>query len=237
VVGDLKVYFPGEEEERAAFRFRQRTPLPFAKGKVYVLFGPNGKGKSTFLKGLSGYYPSTARLLIVNGRRIDAAEKPDWQERRQHFGHVFDDTEKSLPIAEKIGDFVQPIYEKWQNKGADLDAFLRFVIGMLSSHGIDSKEALYSRHPMTLSGGMRQILVYVIGRYLVQTPVMLMDEPFSRVHGQWEHDLIEDLFQDVETNPERTYLLITHRGDTLLKRGAQRIDLEQLEPTVMGSPS
>jgi ABC-type thiamine transport system ATPase subunit len=95
---------------------------------------------------------------------------------------------------------------------------------MFKNHGVSKIKHIYDRYPMTLSGGMRQILVYAIGRYIVRTPVMLMDEPFSRVHGQWEQELVDDLF----TDEGRTYFLISHNGQKLVERGAYARDVMEL---------
>src|SRR5690349_12028590 len=61
--------------ERVTKRYRgftavDRLDLSVRRGEVFCLFGPNGSGKTTFLRMLTGYISPTAGRLTVSGHDV-----------------------------------------------------------------------------------------------------------------------------------------------------------------------
>jgi ABC-type glutathione transport system ATPase component/ABC-type dipeptide/oligopeptide/nickel transport system permease subunit len=205
----LNVSLPGDID--SGFDFCS-SRFVFPKKRVIVLYGNNGAGKSTFLKGLSGFYPSTIKELVVEGMELTRSSVFI---RRAFIGHMLDDSEKSFPLYAKLEDSLAGVCKYW---GTDVGTLLSHLV----QFGLPADSL--QRYPIELSGGQRQKLSYVIARHIIKSPVVLLDEPFSRLDAEAEEVIIDDLFRD----KDRTYLIISHRPELLANRGALGIDIAAL---------
>ncbi len=129
-----------------------------AKGSVFALLGPNGRGKTTLLKILLGALKPTQGTVKVEGQ---FAFVP------QLFRVSFDYSSLDMVLmgrAKKVGLFSQPSV---QDEDAALAALERF--GM----------ADYAHRPFhEMSGGQRQLVIFA--RALVaEAQVLILDEPTS----------------------------------------------------------
>ncbi len=209
-VSDIRVFFP---DGTSSLDFCKKHPLQLFRNRVYILQGGNGKGKSTLLKGISGYFASTAKEIRVGlqaeGNMLD---RMGWRTRRKYIGHVFDDTEKSLMNNVIIGEWLEPLARKAHDYPENLNEFVSFM--EKEEFGLSN---ILECFPMELSGGMRQVLVYGIGRYIVKRKLMLFDEPFSRLHIDWEEILIKDMIKAATKN-SMTFVVISHRISESLRK-------------------
>lgn len=208
VVQNLVVRLPGDPDR--VFHFCSE-PLTLGRGEKVVLRGRNGAGKSTFFKGLSGLYPSSVGNLVVNGRSLPRGET-DWRTRRKWIRHVFDDAEKSLPLYLTIGEYVSQLI----NNATDFLEFLDEFVG---------RSRVGSRRPMQLSGGERQMTTFLIGFALAKAPVVLLDEPLSRLDAVRANRLLSYVF---DHGQDRTVVFITHRYEEIASFGVAAVDLSCL---------
>ena len=68
--GAPAVLAEGITKRYRAFTAVDRLDLSVRRGEVFCLFGPNGSGKTTFLRMLTGYISPTAGRLIVAGHDV-----------------------------------------------------------------------------------------------------------------------------------------------------------------------
>ncbi|WP_036293161.1 ABC transporter ATP-binding protein [Methylosinus sp. PW1] len=176
-----------------------------ARGRVFALLGPNGRGKTTLLHLLFGALKPCEGSLTVNGR---IAFVP------QLFEVTFDYTALDMALmgrARKIGLFSQP---SRADEAAALAALDRF--GM----------ADYAERPFgELSGGQRQLVIFA--RALVaEADILVLDEPTSALDLE-NQSLVLERISALARDDGLTIVMTTHHphhalavaDEALLMRG------------------
>jgi len=141
------------------------------RGEHWVILGPNGCGKTSLLKALTGYLPPSAGEIAVLGRRYG---RSDWRELRRSIGLVTSALQMQIPVLEPAIDTVM------SGRYAQLDLWARTTRAdraaarrALRQAGI---AALEERPWLYLSQGERQRVL--IARALVAEPrLLILDEP------------------------------------------------------------
>jgi len=168
--------------------------LNIAPGEFVSIVGPSGCGKTTLLNFAAGLLPSSARrgTLLVNG-------KPP--------------VTGSYDVAYMLArDALAP----WRTAlgNAELGAEVRGVpaakrraraLELLEKVGLKGFEDAY---PKALSHGMRQ-RVALARTFSLDSPILLMDEPFGALDSQTKLQL-EDVLLSLWQLERRTVLFITH---------------------------
>jgi len=136
-------------------------------GRVTVLFGPSGAGKTTILEAVAGLRPPSRGSIALNGRRVyDVANGIDLPAHERHVGYVPQD----VLLFPHLNVRRNLLYG--QRSGGRLD--LRTVTAMLEI------EPLLERGTGGLSGGEKQRVA--LGRALMSAPeILLLDEPLAAV--------------------------------------------------------
>lgn len=137
----------------------------------WVVLGPNGCGKTSLLKVLTGYMSPTAGELAVLGRRYGRA---DWRELRLQIGLVTSALQAQIPPAEVALDTVI------SGRYAQLDLWVKTTRADRATARRALREvglaALADRPWLYLSQGERQRVL--IARALVARPrLLILDEP------------------------------------------------------------
>ena len=169
--------------------------IEIPQGQLVCLLGPSGCGKSTLLNAVAGFsLPSTGSIL-VDGKAV-TEPGPDrgmvfqeyalfpWMTVAQNIAFGLKD--KNIP-AQQIADKVSSLLDKLK-----LGEFR-------------------DRYPKDLSGGMRQRVA--IARVLaLDSPVLLMDEPFGALAALTRRTLQEELLR-IWAEWKKTILFVTHSID------------------------
>jgi|TARA_B100001093_G_scaffold509476_1_gene573569 NitT/TauT family transport system ATP-binding protein len=166
--------------------------LEFPKGQLTSLLGPSGCGKTTLLKIIAGLLPATSGEVLVNGQQVD---KPGPDR-----AFVFQDF-ALMPWASVIRNVAFGLELRGVNKSKREDIAVKFIKDV----GLTGFENSF---PHELSGGMRQ-RVGLARALSVDSPVLLMDEPFSAVDEQTRRKFQEDLLNLVK-NENKTFIFVTH---------------------------
>jgi len=159
---DVRVAFPGPGRGAAPTVALDGLSLDVGAGEIVALIGPNGCGKSTFLRVVAGLLAPERGAVTIDG---DAITAPD-----PRIGLVFQEP-RLLPWRSVADNVTWPLeLAGWPSdrRATRLAELLQLV---------DLEEAAGLR-PVQLSGGMRQRAA--IARALAFAPeVLLLDEPFS----------------------------------------------------------
>tara|TARA_B100001057_G_scaffold41760_1_gene37400 strand:+ start:1871 stop:2641 length:771 start_codon:yes stop_codon:yes gene_type:complete len=166
--------------------------LEFPKGQLTSLLGPSGCGKTTLLKIIAGLLPATSGEVLVNGQQVD---KPGPDR-----AFVFQDF-ALMPWASVIRNVAFGLELRGVNKSKREDIAVKYIKDV----GLTGFENSF---PHELSGGMRQ-RVGLARALSVDSPVLLMDEPFSAVDEQTRRKFQEDLLNLVK-NENKTFIFVTH---------------------------
>ena len=167
--------------------------LDVARGELVCLLGPSGCGKSTLLNAVAGFVAPTTGEIVADGKRV------------------------TEPGPERGMVFQEYALFPWMTVRANV----AFGLEMRGESGIDAKvEALLAklrlaefanRFPKDLSGGMRQRVA--IARVLaLDSPILLMDEPFGALDALTRRNLQEELLR-IWTELGKTILFVTHSID------------------------
>lgn len=166
--------------------------LEIKAGEFVCLLGPSGCGKSTLLNAVAGFALPSAGEITVEGKKI-TGPGPDR-------GMVFQEYALFpwMTVAQNIA-FGLEIQKKDK---AEIDLVVNQLLDLL--HLNDFRD----RFPKDLSGGMRQRVA--IARILaLDSPIMLMDEPFGALDALTRRNLQDELLRIWE-KLGKTILFVTH---------------------------
>lgn len=161
------------EVRRGAAPILKNLTLDLAPGRIHVVIGPNGTGKTTLIRALFGDLPIAAgsirlgdETLLPGGR---GGRGRAWRDR---FAYMPQDTH--LDIAMTVLEVV--VVGRLGRLGLRIDdETLRLATERLAEAGVLH---LADRDIGTLSGGQRQMALFA--QVLMREPrVMLLDEPVS----------------------------------------------------------
>ncbi|HMH51214.1 MAG TPA: ABC transporter ATP-binding protein [Candidatus Acidoferrum sp.] len=167
--------------------------LSVTEGEFCTIIGPSGCGKSTLLGMLGGLVvPDAGRVLIAG----TAVRGPD----PRSVATVFQD-----PGLFPWRTVVENIEFGLELQGVDRQTRRRTATDLLGPLGLRDFAAKY---PRELSGGMRQRVA--IGRALaIDTPIVLMDEPFGALDEQTRM-LMGEWLLEIWRRTTKTVIFVTH---------------------------
>jgi ABC-type nitrate/sulfonate/bicarbonate transport system ATPase subunit len=174
--------------------FQALAPVQLAipAGRFVTLIGPSGCGKSTLFNVVAGLLPPTAGHVMIDGEDVSGL-----------IGRVGYMLQKDLLLPWRtvldnvcLGMEIQGMRRR--------DARAR-ALPYLRRYGLGGFEHQY---PSALSGGMRQRAA-LLRTLLIDTDVILLDEPFGALDAQTKHVMQEWLLQ-LWGDFGKTVVFVTH---------------------------
>ncbi|MGL5632449.1 MAG: ABC transporter ATP-binding protein, partial [Azovibrio sp.] len=166
--------------------------LEIRAGEFVCLLGPSGCGKSTLLNAVAGFALPSSGEIVVEGRRV-VAPGPDR-------GMVFQEY-ALFPWMTVVQNIAFGL-EVQKKERREINLVVDQLLDLL--HLTDFRD----RFPKDLSGGMRQRVA--IARVLaLDSPIMLMDEPFGALDALTRRNLQDELLRIWE-KLGKTILFVTH---------------------------
>ena len=188
IVGVNKIFNAGPREVIAL----QNIDLAIPAGQFVCLLGPSGCGKSTLLNAVAGFALPTSGRISADGVVVSGPGP----ER----GMVFQEYALFpwMTVADNIAFGLQI-------KGLAKQVIDERVAGLLATLSLTDFRL---RFPKDLSGGMRQRVA--IARILaLDSPIMLMDEPFGALDALTRRNLQDELLR-IWSSLQKTILFVTH---------------------------
>lgn len=179
----------------------QGVNLEIPEGKMTVIVGRSGEGKSVLLKQIIGLLKPTSGHVYVDGIDITTASEKEQDKIFLEFGYVFQFAAllDSLNVFENIGITLL-------EQGVDKDKVLPIVKEKLGL--VNLSEDNLHKYPSELSGGMRKRVG--LARTLVTNPkVILYDEPTTGLDPITSR-VIHELMYDMQHQFNLTSLVISH---------------------------
>lgn len=176
--------------------------LSIPDGKMTVIIGRSGEGKSVLLKQIIGLIKPTVGQILIDG--IDVSKPRNHELIFQKVGYVFQFAAllDSLTVFENIG---LPLLEK----GLCIQEIMPIVQEKLALVNLEP-DTMY-KYPSELSGGMQKRVG--LARTLVHNPqIMLYDEPttgLDRVNAR----IIHELMASMQKKLNLTSIVISHDID------------------------
>ena len=167
--------------------------LAVGAGEFCTLIGPSGCGKSTLLGMLGGLVAADSGRVLVDGRPVTGPDP-------RRVATVFQDA-GLFPWRTAL----ENVEFGLELQGVPRERRRTIATDLLGPLGLRDFAAKY---PRELSGGMRQRVA--IGRALaIDTPIILMDEPFGALDEQTRL-LMGEWLLDIWRRTRKTVVFVTH---------------------------
>ena len=175
--------------------------LSVSAGKIIAVTGPNGGGKSTLAKLISGVYEATGGQIIYNGEDITALDVTERAKKGISFGF-------QRPVAFKgftVRDMV--------NIAAGRELAPNELRDLLDKVGLCMHEYADREINASLSGGeqKRIEIATVLAR---NTKLDIFDEPEAGI-DIWSFQRLISVFNEQRKNKEKAQIIITHQKGIL----------------------
>jgi len=166
--------------------------LEIAHGEFVCLLGPSGCGKSTLLNMIAGFIAPTAGSVRVDGVEVTAPGPDRGMVFQEYALFPWMTVEQNVAFGLTIKGMSR----------ADIAARVGELLKLLKLG------EFRDRFPIDLSGGMRQRVA--IARVLaLDSPILLMDEPFGALDALTRRTLHDELLR-LWSELRRTVVFVTH---------------------------
>jgi len=188
ISGVGKVFKAGQRELAAL----KDITLSIPSGQFTCLLGPSGCGKSTLLNAIAGFAPPTSGAITVDGRAVTGPGPERGMVFQEYALFPWMTVEQNVAFGMEIKGMAR------RDIGQRVDQLLAML----------SLSDFRQRFPKDLSGGMRQRVA--IARVLaLDSPIMLMDEPFGALDALTRHNLQDELLR-IWAELGKTIIFVTH---------------------------
>jgi NitT/TauT family transport system ATP-binding protein len=183
-----KVFNAGEREVTALKDINLHIP----DGQFVCLLGPSGCGKSTLLNAIAGFSLPSSGAITANGKLVTGPGPERGMVFQEYALFPWMTVEKNIAFGLEVKGV----------PSAEIDQRVSDLLAMLSL--TDFRH----RFPKDLSGGMRQRVA--IARVLaLDSPIMLMDEPFGALDALTRRNLQDELLR-IWAELKKTIIFVTH---------------------------
>ena len=182
----------------------------FKEGKISILLGPSGCGKTTTLRCIAGLERPSAGRICVNEQIVYQSDPHIWTPPEQRRLSMVFQSYAIWPHMTVFENVALPL----RAAGRDFLQITKSVAETLSLVGLTS----FAQRPATdLSGGQQQRVA--LARCIVSdSPVILMDEPFSNLDAKLRIAMRAEI-RALQRRLGRTILFVTHDQEEALSIG------------------
>ena len=208
--------------------------LTVPRGKVTVVMGGSGHGKSTILKLIVGFMAPDAGRILIDGQNVLELSEVERLEVQKKIGMSFQYSAlfDSMSVYENCAF---PLREHTRLREGEIRERVRDILNRLGLPGSENEM------PSDLSGGMRK-RVGVARAIMMQPTIMLFDEPESGL-DPITTTAIGELIMEMRDNFHITCLVISHNlastmmvGDKVCMLYKGRIIAEGTPDELHGNP-
>jgi len=198
------------------------------RGEHWVILGPNGSGKTSLLRVLTGYLSLTSGSLAVLGRVYG---RTDWRELRKRIGMVSSALQLSIPPAETAIETVI------SGKFAQLDLWAKITrtdegeaTRLLRLVGLGK---LARREWIFLSQGERQ-RVLIARALMAQPELLILDEPCAGLDPVAREHFLGFMERLGKKRSGPALVLVTHHVEEITPAFSHVLMLRAGQPVVAG---
>ena len=179
--------------------------IDIKKGDFVGVYGPSGRGKTTFINLLLGFIDPNKGSITINSTHTNENERRSYWPRlayvQQHPYLIHNSIQTNITLSDDDYD-EQKLDEVIQHVGLD-----KYVAQY--AEGI---KKLITENGKNLSGGQRQRIAIARALYK-EADLIILDEPFSELDTASEQYILEHLHN--LNHAGKTIIMITHKMDNL----------------------
>jgi len=196
-------------------------------GKIFVIMGANGSGKSTTLSSIAGLVcPDTGYVRLGGEILYDSPTRSNLPPEDRRIGYVFQNSAvfPHLTVHENVAFGLRARKEK-------PDVINSRVVSLLEKMDLHDLSPVKAKN---LSGGQKQ-RVALARAIAIQPSLLMLDEPFTALDID-SIRAVRDLTRAVITEMQIPCLLVTHRVGDILEIGDKACVLSHGKKEWEGSP-
>ena len=192
-------FFYGEGDSRNQVLFG--NGLEIAPGQLVVMTGPSGSGKTTLLTLIGALRSLQEGRIELLGNELSALPARDLVKVRRDIGFIF-----------QLHNLFEAL-TAYENVKMALQLAEDCSAAVMRERGVEMLERLGLGHrinykPHSLSGGQRQ-RVAIARALALDTPILLMDEPFGALDEQTRL-LMGEWLVGIRRRTRKTVVFVTH---------------------------
>lgn len=175
--------------------------LDIEQGKITVIIGRSGEGKSVLIKHIIGLLKPDNGSIMLDGEELTAMGEKELNNIRKRFGMLFQGAAlfDSMTVAENVG------FPLREHTDMHEDEIMDIVKDKLKRVGLVGVEDMM---PADLSGGMKKRVG--LARAIAMDPeIVIFDEPTTGLDPIMA-DSISELMLTTQRDLKTTYIAITH---------------------------
>ena len=202
-IKNLKKSF-GEKEVLKGINFH------FERGKINMIIGASGSGKSVMLKSVVGLIKPDEGQILFDGQDFHSADKKTVKEIRKNIGMLFQGSAlfDSLTVEENVAFPIKMFTRKKNQEVKDRVNFCLERVNLTGSNNL---------YPSEISGGMQKRVG--IARAIAMNPQYLfVDEPNSGLDPKTSI-LIDELISSITHENNITTIINTHDMNSVMEIG------------------
>ena len=172
------------------------------KGRITVVIGESGSGKTSLMKTLIGLMPPLGGEMVLAGERIDFHSERSLEKLYRRIGVLYQNSAllNSLTLYENVALPIRIHHREWPK--AKESALVRTMLGRVGLCDCETK------FPYELSGGMRKRAA--LARAMILEPDLIFcDEPSSGLDPITSAGL-DELLLELRTSHGVTFVVVTH---------------------------
>ncbi len=193
-INELKKYFNSK-------KVLDGVNLDIEQGKITVIIGRSGEGKSVLIKHIIGLLKPDEGNIMLDSEELTAMNEKELNNIRKRFGMLFQGAAlfDSMTVAENVG------FPLKEHTDMDEKTIRKIVSDKLKRVGLVGVEDMM---PADLSGGMKKRVG--LARAIAMDPeIVIFDEPTTGLDPIMS-DSIANLMLVTQRDLKTTYIAITH---------------------------
>ena len=201
--------------------------LTIKEGEITTIIGPNGCGKSTLIKAVSGLFKTSRSDIFVDNKARDTYKRKEFS-RKVSFLMQFSEVPVGMSVYELVSYGRLPHMKLFQPMSAEDYEYVDWAMHKTSIY--EFKDKMVSQ----LSGGERQ-RVFLALALAQKTEVLILDEPTNHLDLKYQHELLS-LVRTLNIEENLTIVCVLHDINQAMRYSDQIFVMKDGKIIASGTP-